>query len=44
MNRQSIDKLISGALAIEEEAAKEAGTLGFMARALVQATTTAAAG
>jgi len=30
--------LVSEALAIESEAAKEAGTLGFMARALVQAT------
>ncbi len=38
MNRQNIDKLISEALAIEEEAAKEAGSLGYMARALVRTT------
>lgn len=34
----ALDQLISDALAIEAEAAKEAGALGFMARALVQAT------
>lgn len=38
MNNQNIDKLISEALAIEAEEAKEAGALGYMARALVQAT------
>ena len=35
---QSIDALISQALAIEDEQAQEAGALGFMARAMVQAT------
>lgn len=35
---QSIDRLITEALAIESEAAQEAGALGFMARAMVQAT------
>lgn len=34
----SVDRLITQALAIEEEAALEAGALGFMARAMVQAT------
>lgn len=34
----SIEKLIADTLAIEAEAAQEAGALGFMARALVQAT------
>jgi len=38
MNPANIDKLVSEALAIEAEAAREAGALGFMARALVQAT------
>lgn len=38
MNRENIDKLISQALAIEEEEAKKAGRLGYMARVLVQAT------
>lgn len=38
MNRKNIDKLISEALAIEAQEAKEAGALGFMARALTQAT------
>lgn len=38
MRQSSVEKLISEALAIEAEAAKEAGALGFMARALVQAT------
>jgi hypothetical protein len=39
MNRkENLDKLIAEALAIEAEAAEEAGALGFMARALVQAT------
>ena len=35
---QSIDSLINKALAIEDEQAQEAGALGFMARAMVQAT------
>ena len=35
---QAIDRLIGEAFAIEAEAAKQAGALGFMARALVQAT------
>lgn len=34
----SVDKLVREALAIEAQEAKDAGTLGFMARALVQAT------
>lgn len=34
----AVENLITEALAIEEEAAKEAGAIGFMARALVQAT------
>ncbi len=34
----TIDKLITEALAIEEESAKKAGALGFMARAMVQTT------
>ena len=34
----SADQLITQALAIEEEAAADAGALGFMARAMVQAT------
>lgn len=37
-NSKAIDKLITEALAIEAEEAKEAGKLGFMARGLVQAT------
>lgn len=36
--QQAVNKLISDALAIEAEAAKDAGALGFMARAMVQAT------
>lgn len=35
---QSIDRLINRALAIEDEDAQDAGALGFMARAMVQAT------
>lgn len=35
---KQLDKLIEEALAIEAQEAKEAGTLGYMARALVQAT------
>lgn len=38
MNNKNLNKLISEALAIEARDAKEAGALGFMARALVQAT------
>ncbi len=38
MNVKSLDKLITKALEVEAEAAKEAGALGYMARALVQAT------
>lgn len=38
MNRENLDKLITEALAIEARDAKESGALGFMARALVQAT------
>ena len=38
MNNKNLDKLVTEILAIEAEAAKEAGALGYMARALVQAT------
>ena len=38
MGKKNIDKMIAEVLAIEEEKASEAGTLGFMTRALVQAT------
>lgn len=38
MNQNNINKLITEALAIEAEEAKEAGALGYMARALTQAT------
>ena len=38
MNQDNINKLITEALAIEAEQAREAGALGFMARALTQAT------
>lgn len=38
MNNENLNKLISEALAIEARNAQEAGALGFMARALVQAT------
>jgi len=38
LNDKNLDRLISEALAIEAEEAKEAGALGFMARVLVQAT------
>jgi hypothetical protein len=38
LSPQSIDALINQALAIEDEQAQEAGALGFMARAMVQAT------
>jgi len=35
---QTIDVLINQALAIEDEQARDAGALGFMARAMIQAT------
>ncbi|MBL8675975.1 MAG: pirin [Alphaproteobacteria bacterium] len=38
MNNKNLDKLITEVLEVEAEAAKEAGSLGYMARALVQAT------
>jgi len=38
MNLKNLNNLITEALAIEAEEAKSAGTLGYMARALVQAT------
>ena len=38
MKQENINKLIAESLAIEAESAKEAGALGYMARALVQAT------
>lgn len=38
MNKENLNNLITEALAIEARDAKEAGSLGFMARALVQAT------
>lgn len=38
MASKQLEKIISEALAIEAEGAKEAGTLGYMARAMVQAT------
>lgn len=38
MNNENLNNLITEALAIEARDAKEAGALGFMARALVQAT------
>lgn len=38
MNNENIDKLVSQALTIEAESARDAGTIGYMARALVQAT------
>jgi hypothetical protein len=38
MNNKNIEKLITEVLAVESESAKEAGALGYMARALVQAT------
>ena len=38
MNNQNLNNLITEALAIEARDAKEAGALGFMARALIQAT------
>lgn len=38
MNNDNLNKLISEAFAIEERDAKEAGALGYIARAMVQAT------
>ncbi|MCB0213525.1 MAG: pirin [Anaerolineae bacterium] len=38
MNQKHIDDLVKSVLAIEAEEAKEAGTLGYMARVLTQAT------
>jgi len=38
VNRENLNTLINEALAIEAEEAKEAGALGYMTRALVQAT------
>ena len=38
MNTENLNKLVTEALAIEASNAKEAGALGYMARALVQAT------
>ncbi len=38
LNQKNLNKLITEALAIEEEEAREAGTLGYMARILVQVT------
>ncbi|MDH3638867.1 MAG: hypothetical protein OES09_10470 [Gammaproteobacteria bacterium] len=38
VNEKNIDRLVAEALAIEAQEAKEAGALGFMARALTQAT------
>jgi hypothetical protein len=38
MHNNNLNKLISEAIAIEVRDAKEAGALGYMARALVQAT------
>jgi hypothetical protein len=38
LNKESLDKLVTESLAIEAEEAKAAGALGYMARALTQAT------
>lgn len=38
MKKESIDKLVNEMLAIEQEEAYQAGTIGYMARALIQAT------
>jgi len=38
MIEKNIEKLVTEALAVEAESAKEAGTLGYLARAMVQAT------
>lgn len=38
MNKENIDKLVNEVLAIEQEEAQQAGTIGYMAKALIQAT------
>jgi hypothetical protein len=38
MNKENIDKLVNEVLAIEREEAYQAGAIGYMARALIQAT------
>lgn len=38
MKRESIDKLVNEVLSIEQEEAYQAGAIGYMARALIQAT------
>ena len=38
LSDKNLDKLITDALAIEDEAAKDAGAVGYMARSLIQAT------
>lgn len=38
MNKESIDKLVNEVLAMEQEEAYQAGAIGYMARALIQAT------
>lgn len=38
MITKSLERILAEAVAIEDEAAKEAGALGFMTRAMVQAT------
>jgi hypothetical protein len=38
LTHKTVDSLINQALAIEDESAQDAGSLGFMARAMVQAT------
>jgi hypothetical protein len=38
LTHQTVDRLINEALAIEEQSAQDAGMLGFVARAMVQAT------
>jgi len=38
MNQANIDKLVNEVLAIEQEEAEKAGTIGYMTRALIQAT------
>lgn len=38
MNKESIDKLVNEVLVIEQEEAYRAGAIGYMARALIQAT------
>ena len=38
MSLTTVDRLVAESLAIEAESAQEAGTLGYLARAMVQAT------